>query len=436
MNRRQFLVRTGLAAGSSVPLSVLTFPSGIHDAPRSTPALLTPNPSWDEVRRQFDLDPHLVHMTGFYLAPHPRTVREAIAAHRRSLDENPVHYIDDNVARFETAVREAASAYLGAHPDALAMTDSTTMGLGLIYGGMKLRPGQEILSDTHDHVATTGALMYAAERMGATLRQVPFYANPREADADRIVDTVARNLRPSTRLVAITWVHSGTGVKLPVRRIAAAVAAFNAGRTPEERALLAVDGVHGLGIEDITVEDLGCDFFIAGCHKWIFGPRGTGLVWAQPDAWAAVVPTIVTFDPMWRRMPPDQMPPAAYHTPGGFHSFEHRWALAEAFRFHLAIGKMRIAERIHELNRHCKDELSRLPRVTVHTPMSDALSAGIICFEVDGMAPGDVVQRLRSRGVVASVTPGFYVPAFARVAPGLLTNEADVDRTVRAIAEL
>jgi isopenicillin-N epimerase len=436
MNRRQFLVSTGMAAGSSVPLSAVTAPSMRHDALRTDPVPLTPNPSWEEVRRQFDLDPQLVHMSGFYLAPHPRTVREAIAAHRRSLDENPVHYIDENVAPFETAVRAAASSYLGAHPDALAMTDSTTMGLGLIYGGMKLRPGQEILSDTHDHVATTGALMSAAERTGATLRQVPFYADPRAVDADRIVDTVARNLRPSTRLVAITWVHSGTGVKLPVQRIAGAVAAFNGTRPPEERALLAVDGVHGLGIENVTVADLGCDFLIAGCHKWIFGPRGTGLVWARPDAWAAVVPTIVTFDPMWRTMPPDQMPPAAYHTPGGFHSFEHRWALTEAFEFHLAIEKERVAARIHELNRRCKEELSGLPRVAVHTPLSDDLSAGIICFEVAGLSPAEVVQRLRARSIVASVTPGFYVPAFARVAPGLLTSEEDVDRTVRAIAEL
>ena len=29
-------------------------------------------------------------------------------------------------------------------------------------------------------------------------------------------------------------------------------------------------------------------------------------------------------------------------TPGGYHSFEHRWALGEAFRFHLAIGKQRV----------------------------------------------------------------------------------------------
>jgi isopenicillin-N epimerase len=436
VSRRKFLVGTGLAVGAGVTLSGIACRRPRGEAAPLAPVAPTAGTSWSEVRRQFDLAPGLVHMSGFFLASHPRLVADAIAKHRRGLDENPFHYIEDNLARLETAVREVASAYLGARPDELAMTDSTTMGLGLVYGGMKLRPGQEILTDTHDHIVTTLSLQYAAARTGATLRQVPLYSAPAEANAERIVETVARNLRPATRLVALTWVHSGTGVKLPVRQIAEAMAKFNAGRAPEDRALLSIDAVHGLGLEEVTVGDLGCDFFIAGCHKWLFGPRGTGLVWARPGAWAATGPTIPSFDPMWRSGPPQAMPPAAFNTPGGFHSFEHRWALAEAFRFHLGLGKARVAARVHDLNRRCKEGLARLSRVKVRTPLSADLSAGIICFEVDGLSPAEVVARLRARSVVASVTPDFYVPPYARVAPSLLTNEDEVDATVRAIAEL
>ena len=63
-------------------------------------------------------------------------------------------------------------------------------------------------------------------------------------------------------------------------------------------------------------------------------------------------------------------------TPGGFHSFEHRWALAEAFRFHGRIGKRRVAARIHALNRRLKAGLAGMGHVTLITPRSDALSAG------------------------------------------------------------
>lgn len=193
--------------------------------------------------------------------------------------------------------------------------------------------------------------------------------------------------------------------------------------------------MHGFGVDDETVESLGCDGFIAGTHKWIFGPRGTGLVWANPRAWAATRPTIVTFDPMWRG-DPQAMPPAAFMTPGGFKAFEHRWAVEEAFRFHLAIGKPRVAARIHQLNRLVKEGLAETPRARVRTPLSDDLSGGIVCFEVEGLDPRQVVAGLRRQGIVASVTPGFYARSYARLAPGLLTLEADVERTLAAVRAL
>ena len=123
-------------------------------------------------------------------------------------------------------------------------------------------------------------------------------------------------------------------------------------------------------------------------------------------------------------------------TPGGFHSFEHRWALERAFRFHLAIGKARIARRIRDLNEQCKRGLLQMPHVRLHTPLSGDVSAGIISFEVDGVAPGQVVERLRQRKVIASVTPRSYGVDYARLSPSLLTSPADVEAALRAVREI
>jgi len=249
-----------------------------------------------------------------------------------------------------------------------------------------------------------------------------------------MAEALAREIRPVTRVVAVTWVHSGTGVRTPIARFARAVAAANRGRAEQDRAILCVDGVHGFGVEDETMGSLGCDMFAAGCHKWIFGPRGTGVLCANPAAWSMSSPTIPTFDRMWRGGP--EMPAAAWMTPGGFHSFEHRWALPEAFRLHQAIGKPRVARRIHELNEQCKQGLAKIPRVTVHTPLSSDLSAGIVCFEVEGVSPETVVQRLHQRKVIASVTPRAYEMHLARLSPSLLTSPADVETSLRAVREL
>ncbi len=138
---------------------------------------------------------------------------------------------------------------------------------------------------------------------------------------------------------------------------------------------------------------------------------------------------------MWMgERPARGLPPSVAMTPGGFQSFEHRWALDEAFRLHLALGKSRVATRIHELNTRLKDGLSEMRHVTLHTPRDEKLSAGIVCFEVTGIAPFDVARRLGERGIVASVSP--YRTRYARLAPSLLTSEEDVDRALSEVRAL
>ena len=418
IDRRGFLVRTGLGlAATALASSVL----------EDTHARLQDNlDDWNTVRGLFNLEPGLLHFAGLYLASHPAPVRDAIDTHRRGLDANPVEYLHQNEARLEAEVLRAASTYLGVNATDIALTDSTTMGLGLLYSGLQVQPDQEILTTTHDFYATHEALRLKSHRSGAALRQVQLYADPAAATSDEIVSNLAAAITPRTRVVAVTWVHSSTGVKLTLRAMADIIAAANTGRDRASRALLCVDGVHGLGVEDVDLPALGADFFVSGCHKWLFGPRGTGLVWGSPAAWREAAPTIPTFS--------DAGTQGSLMTPGGFHSFEHRWALNEAFTLHRQIGKPRVTSHIHGLNTQLKQGLANMAHVRLHTPMDENLSAGLVCFEVAGLSPQGVVDRLRANQIVATVTP--YATSYARLAPGLLNAPEEVDRVLAAISAL
>jgi isopenicillin-N epimerase len=121
-------------------------------------------------------------------------------------------------------------------------------------------------------------------------------------------------------------------------------------------------------------------------------------------------------------------------TPGGFHSFEHRWALPDAFASHGRIGRARVAERTHGLARQLKEGLDADGRIRVKTPLDDALSAGLVCFEVDGFDPREVVVRLDQRNIIASVTP--YATQYVRLGPSILNMPTEVDEVVVALAEL
>ncbi len=416
MYRRGLLVRTGLTFAAA---ALATLPSAENVPARQVD-------DWEAVRGLFSVNPAFLHFGGLYLASHPLPVQQAIDAHRRGLDDNPVDYMHQS-ATFEAAVLSAAAAYVGGSAADIALTDSTTMGLGLLYTGLRLRPDQEILTTRHDFYATTESLRLAADRTGASMRQISLYSNIGSVSEDEIVQSIAQALTDRTRVLAVTWVHSSTGLKLPIRRIADVVDQTNAQRADSERVLLCVDGVHGFGAEDVAVADLGCDFFVSGTHKWIFGPRGTGLVWGRGErAWSAVRETIPTFG--------DGRTEGSLHTPGGFHSFEHRWALRDAFTLHQQLGRSNITGRIHALNTRLKQGLATTPNLRLYTPMAEELSAGLVVFAVGTLPPQAVVERLHARGVIATTTP--YTPSYARLAAGLLTNEDQVDRVVDEVRAL
>jgi isopenicillin-N epimerase len=433
LERRQFLAAVGATS-----LLVGCRPMQAA-APPLSPAspVAPPGDEWTRIRAEFALAPDWVHFAGFLLASHPARVRNAIERHRRALDDNPALYLEQ-VGFDPTPTLKPAAAYMGVAPEEIALTDSTTMGLAVLYGGLPLRAGDEVLTTTHDHYSTYESLRLAAQRSGATLRKVPLYDTPAQATAPAMAQAIERAITRATRVVAITWVHSGTGVKTPVRAIAEAVARANAARGPGARILLCVDGVHGFGVEDVTMADLGCDFFVAGTHKWMFGPRGTGVIWGRSELWPLLTPIIPSFGSTpfrsWIKGEPLPKTTAEMMTPGGFHSFEHRWALGEAFDFHRELGKAKVAARIHALNRQCKAGLAAMKHVTLHTPMDDEVSAGIVTFEVAGHAPEAVVKQLHEQHIIASTTP--YATSYARLAPGLLNTEADVDTALRAIRAL
>jgi isopenicillin-N epimerase len=426
VDRRGFLHRTGLTFAAAA----LAQGTASHASERANGASSGPQgaslQSWDAVRDLFPLARDYLHFGGLYLASHPAPVHEAIEAHRRGLDENPVLYYRQQGKTAEAAVLRAAGAYLGASPTDIALTDSTTMGLGLLYNGIGLRSDQDVLTTAHDFFATHEALRTASRRTGASLRFVRLYQQPGAVTADEIVQALIGAVAPNTRIVAVTWVHSSTGLKLPIRQIADALAAVNRDRAESDRALLCVDGVHALGVVDTTVMDLGADFLVAGCHKWLLGPRGTGIVWGHPRAWPAASPTIPSFTSSGTA--------ASEITPGGFHSFEHRWALDRAFALHQEIGKARVAARIQELSTQLKDGLTTMSHLTLHTPRDPSLSAGLACFEVAGLAPDTVVARLLERRIVATTTP--YSPSYARLAAGLMNNPDEVETVLREVRAL
>ena len=143
--RREFLARAGvaLAAGAIAPSGGLS-----EAAAQSRPQWQESSNAeeWDAVRAQFALSDDFIHMSAMLLSSHPKPVRDAIDRHRQALDANPITYLHQNNRRLQDVARSAAGQYLNVSASDIALTDSTTMGVGLVYNGLRLTPDQEILS--------------------------------------------------------------------------------------------------------------------------------------------------------------------------------------------------------------------------------------------------------------------------------------------------
>jgi selenocysteine lyase/cysteine desulfurase len=441
--RRDFLARTGALAGTAAvglgcsgddDTGGTRGGSGRGDGDGDAARADFDPADWESVRAQFPLTTDLRHFAAFVFASPPRQVVDAISRYREALAVD-THGAIDEFAGQEEAVRAAAAGYLGADPAEVALTDSTTMGLGLVYSGIELAPGDEVVTTEHDFFATHESLRLRTTRDGTEVRRITLYDDPATATADEIVSRFVDGIGDATRIAAVTWVHSGTGVKLPIAQLGAALEGLNTNRDEADRVLLCVDGVHGFGLEPVTVEDLRCDFLVSGAHKWLFGPHGTGLVWGRPTAWGRLDPIFASFS---RPAPPDDpgapQTPGQLSTPGGYHSFEQRWALDEAFAFHEAIGKDAIASRTSLQATTLKQGLAEIDGVELVTPIDPRLSAGIVCVDIPGGDPFSLVAPLRDAGIVATITP--YDVPYLRFGPSIATTPDDVDALLETLPDL
>ncbi|WP_224483840.1 aminotransferase class V-fold PLP-dependent enzyme [Robertkochia aurantiaca] len=440
MDRRKFINASGLTLGAATILpSLLTGKETAYAKNPGNPSQLSESATWSWVREQFELDHSQIQMAQMLLASHPKPVNDAIEKHRKAYNRSPAMYWEEHFMTAEKVVTKAAGAYMNVDPEEIALTDSTTMGTSLLFNGMKLKPGDEVIQTTHDHYVTDKSVEFACEKSGASFKRVEEYTDPRTVSAEEVTEKLRSAITDNTRVVMVTWVHSCTGVKLPIRDIAEMIAEVNQTRSPDDRIYFAVDGVHGFGNQDEDISSLGCDFFSAGTHKWIFGPRGTGILYGKKSAWDFVRPTIPAFSQYayetWLGFDSTAEPTFnEIMSPGGFHAFDHRWALNTAFDFQMELGRDRVHQRTTELSSRLKDGLKEISKADLITPTDPELSAGINCFTIKGMSPSELVKKLHEHQVIASESP--YRVSYTRLTPCVINTEEEVDISIEKIAEI
>src|SRR4029079_18705471 len=90
LTRRNFLIRGSLSLAAGALSSVLVEAKNRASVPADFK-------DWESVRRQFELAPDYIHLALFFLASHPRPVRQAIEQYRAKIDANPLLSVENAI---------------------------------------------------------------------------------------------------------------------------------------------------------------------------------------------------------------------------------------------------------------------------------------------------------------------------------------------------
>jgi selenocysteine lyase/cysteine desulfurase len=381
-----------------------------------------------ELRAAFPVAELWVYFNHAAVAPVARQVEEAVAGYLRESRTQGSAGFAGWLERRETA-RSAAATLLGARSSEVAFTTSTSQGLLTVAEGLRLSPGDEIVTLQDDFPANR-IPWWRQVRRGARIVEVP------RRDGRVSAGDVLARLSPRTRLVAVSWVAYDHGQRLDLRALGAGIAARNEQAAREgrgaARTLFCVDAIQGLGVFPMQARAWGLDFLAADSHKWLLGLEGLGLFWCREEALAELDPPLISWWSMARPFAP-WTPDAPWQPDARRFEFACLptaclYGVEAALRMLLAAGAPALSSRVLELT-------ARLARgLEAHdwqllTPMgSEAERSGIVTARPPGLAPELAVERLLAAHV--QVTPR---GGGVRFSPHAWNTADEVDRALEAL---
>jgi isopenicillin-N epimerase len=420
-SRRAFLgwMAAGITAAARIP--------GAQEPAAAAPLPPPGAGFWDDVQGRFRVDPDQHFFNTGTLGPCPRSVRERVIETLEALDARPTyHYWARCMPRY-FEIRAKAARLLGASdPRSVTLTHSTTEGINIVARGLELQAGDEVVMTTHEHPGGDSVWRYLAATLGMAIRRYDIPMTP--PDDDAIVGGIQALLSPRTRLLMVSHVLYTNGLIMPVERLAEVAR--------ERGVLFLVDGAHTAGQMAVDVERIGCDFYATSGHKWLCGPKGTGLLYVRPERLAELRPLLVSYD--FRHVPHDVTTFDEGATRLNFvwtNDLQDVMGLEAALDFHFELGPDRVRRHDLELTRRFREGIDGVPGLRRIDVGEERRNTPMTTLEVDGPSSERIFHELRRLGYTVKQVLDEELPApfnGVRVCTHVFNSEDQVDGLVAA----
>lgn len=356
--------------------------------------------------------PGLVYLQTGSLGPTPRPVMERTIAAWKELELDPVYYGYGPQEQAMGDVRAQAASFLGCRTDELVLTRCTTDGMNWVAQGLALAAGDHVLTTDQEHPGGHVCWDYAARKHGVVIDVVVI--PPGENDAQGIIDRFARQITPRTRVLSFSHLLTSTGLRMPVAELSALARAHGC--------IAVVDGAQAVGGIAVDVKALGCHAYATSGHKWLLGPKGTGLLYLSEDLGTAIDPIAL------------QSGRAAYSDSSGVSSIPSVLGLGAAIEYHQNPGIVAIEAHNLALRNRLYQALERVPRIRVVSAPPGPLASPLVSYVLPDSVDATLLHNAfrAKHKVVVKVVPKNWFNG-QRISTHLFNTEHDVDALVRAL---
>jgi len=417
MNRRRFMSMVGKGVGLAT-LTSATVAGLLDDLHAATKRVENLSPQdaamnedfWFEIQSSFSITRGITNLNNGGVSPSPRLVTEAFCRYTWQQEDVTAYTMWQILEPQVETVRTGLADIFGCDREEIAITRNASESLEIILMGMDLKNGDEILTTTQDYPRMLTTLRQREQREGLVLKTIKVPIAPQHLDD--ITAEFEKAITPKTKVILISHVINITGQVMPVKSIT------NLAKSKGIEVI--VDGAHAFAHFDFKQPDIGCDYYGTSLHKWLFAPKGTGLLYVKKDK----------IEKIWPLMAADksQKNDIRKFEEIGTHSAAPRLAIGEAILYHNGIGGKRKEARLRYLSRYWMNKLKDLPNVRFHTSWEPNQSCGIANVEIIGVDTGALGTYLFDKHKIFTVPIIHDEFRGLRITPSVYTTLKELDR--------
>ena len=296
------------------------------------------NLSFEELKKQFQLNPEYTYLNHGSFGACPIPIFEEREKWQKELEFQPVSFIERNALGYLGKSRESLSEYVHCDKDDIVYFPNPTTAMNMVIRSLDLNEGDEVLSSSHEYGAVERTWKFMSIKRGFKYTSIDI---PLPFNKDDFIDKFQKNISNNTKVIFLSHITSPTGIVFPIKEICKLASSLNI--------MVIIDGAHAPAQIDLNLSTLGADIYTGACHKWMLCPKGVSFLYASKKVQDLLEPLIVS----WGWESEDDFPRQSnfldYHQYQGTNDISSYLSVPAAVNFLNQNNWISVRDRCHEM---------------------------------------------------------------------------------------